>query len=75
MLADDGNLARIERRILGALLALLTIFGTAVVGYRIIGGDRYGWIDALYMSVIMLTTTGTKEVVPPKPPRPRSSQW
>ena len=64
MLADDGNLARIERRILGALLALLTIFGIAVVGYRIIGGDQYGWIDALYMSVIMLTTTGMKEVVP-----------
>ncbi|MEY4608983.1 MAG: hypothetical protein RL625_1200 [Gemmatimonadota bacterium] len=64
MIADDGNLARIERRILAALIALVTVFGIAVVGYRIIGGDRYGWIDALYMSVIMLTTTGTKEVVP-----------
>ncbi|MFM8301309.1 MAG: potassium channel family protein [Gemmatimonadota bacterium] len=64
MIADDGNLERIERRILGALLALLMIFGIAVVGYRIIGGNRYGWIDALYMSVIMLTTTGMKEVVP-----------
>ncbi|MFM9013233.1 MAG: potassium channel family protein [Gemmatimonadota bacterium] len=64
MIADDGNLVRIERRILAALLALASIFGVAVVGYRIIGGDRYGWIDALYMSVIMLTTTGTKEVVP-----------
>jgi voltage-gated potassium channel len=64
MIADDGNLARIERRILAALLALLTIFSIAVVGYRIIGGDQYGWLDALYMSVIMLTTTGMKEVVP-----------
>ena len=64
MIADDPNLERIQRRILGALLALATIFGIAVVGYRIIGGDAYGWIDALYMSVIMLTTTGTKEVVP-----------
>lgn len=64
MIADDSNLGRIERRILAALLALAAIFGVAVVGYRIIGGDRYGWIDALYMSVIMLTTTGTKEVVP-----------
>ncbi len=64
MIADDRNLIRIERRILVALLALATIFGIAVVGYRIIGGDRYGWVDALYMSVIMLTTTGTKEVVP-----------
>ncbi len=64
MIADDGNLARIERRILAALLALLTIFGIAVVGYRIIGGEQYGWLDALYMSVIMLTTTGMKEVVP-----------
>ena len=64
MIVDDPNLERIQRRILGALLALATIFGIAVVGYRIIGGDAYGWIDALYMSVIMLTTTGTKEVVP-----------
>lgn len=64
MLADNPNLERIQRRIFGALLALATIFGVAVVGYRIIGGDAYGWVDALYMSVIMLTTTGTKEVVP-----------
>ena len=64
MAGDDRTLEWIQRRILGALLALATIFGVAVVGYRIIGGDQYGWVDALYMSVIMLTTTGTKEVVP-----------
>ena len=64
MAGDERTLEWIQRRIVGALLALATIFGVAVVGYRIIGGDEYGWVDALYMSVIMLTTTGTKEVVP-----------
>jgi voltage-gated potassium channel len=44
---------------LGVLLALL-VGGT--VGYRLIGG--WSWLDALYMTVITITTVGFHEVRP-----------
>jgi voltage-gated potassium channel len=43
-----------------SLLALLTGVGT--LGYRII--ERWNWLDAFYMTIITLTTTGFKEVHP-----------
>ncbi|MFV8753347.1 potassium channel family protein [Nannocystaceae bacterium ST9] len=44
-----------------ALIAL--IFAIGVVGYAIIGGDRYSIIDAIYMTMITLTTVGYGEIV------------
>lgn len=35
------------------LLALATIFGVAVVGYRIIGGESYGWLDGGMQLIVM----------------------
>ena len=64
MNANDHELAGLQRRVGTAALALVAVFVVAVVGYRIIGGAAHGWLDATYMSVIMLTTTGLKEVVP-----------
>lgn len=43
------------------LIAL--IFGVGVVGYSIIGGDRYSLVDAIYMTMITLTTVGYGEIV------------
>jgi voltage-gated potassium channel len=62
--SNDSEFAGLQRRVAAAAFALLSVFVVAVVGYRIIGGDKHGWMDAMYMSVIMLTTTGLKEVVP-----------
>ena len=61
---SEHEFEELKRRVFTAALALVSVFAVAVVGYRIIGGDQHGWLDALYMSVIMLTTTGLKEVVP-----------
>lgn len=37
---------------------------TAVIGYRIIGGSRSSWLEAVYMTANVLTTTGFREAVP-----------
>lgn len=47
-----------------AALLLLGVFIVGVVGYRIIGAPEHGWLDAIYMTTILLTTTGLREVVP-----------
>lgn len=45
-----------------ALVMLITVFSAGVIGYRILSG--YSWIDALYMTVITITTVGFGEVRP-----------
>lgn len=49
-------------KIYTAVLLLVIILLVGVVGYRII--SSYSWIDALYMTVITLTTVGFGEVTP-----------
>jgi voltage-gated potassium channel len=49
-------------RLRWAILALLTLALVATVGYVVI--EKYGWIDALYMTVITLGTIGYGEVHP-----------
>jgi voltage-gated potassium channel len=44
-----------------ALVVLVFVIGT--VGYTIIGGSEHGVLDALYMTVITLTTVGYGEVI------------
>jgi voltage-gated potassium channel len=46
----------------GAIIAFLAVFVFGVVGYRVLEG--YSWFDALYMTVITLTTVGYREVQP-----------
>lgn len=45
-----------------ALLLMLILLVVGVVGYKIIAG--YSWINAIYMTVITITTVGFKEVQP-----------
>ncbi|MBU2950171.1 potassium channel protein [Tamlana agarivorans] len=49
-------------RIYKALFLLLIILLIGVLGFRYI--SDYAWIDALYMTVITMTTVGFSEVVP-----------
>ncbi len=48
------------RRILGVTVATVTLLGVGVLGYVLIEG--YNFIDALYMTVITLSTVGFGEV-------------
>ncbi len=48
-----------------ALLSLLTLVGVGTLGYVLIEG--MSWIDALYMTIITLTTVGFGEVQPLSP--------
>ncbi len=65
---DTGELRSLQRRVAMAGLLLVGVFVVGVVGYRIIGGADHGWLDAVYMATIILTTTGLKEVVPTETP-------
>jgi voltage-gated potassium channel len=47
---------------LGILLAAVILIGT--VGYFVIGGARYSWVDALYMTIITIATIGYGEIIP-----------
>ncbi|MCB4808664.1 potassium channel protein [Tamlana sp. 62-3] len=49
-------------KIYTAVLLLVVILLIGVAGYRFISG--YSWVDAVYMTVITMTTVGFGEVVP-----------
>lgn len=50
-------------KIIIALVLLLIVFSTGVVGFKLI--MNLGWIDAFYMTAITITTVGYREVVLP----------
>jgi voltage-gated potassium channel len=55
---------RIRRRLGWAMLALLLVTTVGVIGYWIIGRhDGHSLIDAIYMTVITLTTVGYGEII------------
>ncbi len=51
-----------RKKVYTALLLLVVILLIGVIGYRMISG--YSLIDAIYMTVITMTTVGFREVVP-----------
>lgn len=53
----------LRRRLLYALLTLVSVVAIAVAGYRILGGDKVGFLQALYMAVITLAGVGYGEIV------------
>ena len=61
---DESELKSMQRRVTIAALLLLGVFVAGVVGYRIIGAPNHGWLDAVYMTMMLLTTTPLREAVP-----------
>ena len=48
-----------------AIILLVLLLFTGIIGFKII--SDYSWIDALYMTVITITTVGFGEVQPLDP--------
>ena len=46
-----------------SFIALALVLATGTVGYRIIGGPQYSWVDCFYMTFITIATIGYGEVV------------
>ncbi|WP_458627405.1 potassium channel family protein [Winogradskyella sp. PC D3.3] len=62
----DNPLLRLYRsKIYTAILMLALLLCIGVFGYRFISG--YEWLDAVYMTVITVTTVGFAEVIPLDP--------
>jgi voltage-gated potassium channel len=53
----------VSRHLLFALLALVLVMATGTFGYRLLGGDRYSWMDCFYMTFITVATIGYSEIV------------
>ena len=54
---------QLRRRFAGAAIVFAATFVVGVIGYRIIGGDAHGWMDAVYMTANVLSTVGFREAV------------
>ncbi|MBT3180494.1 MAG: potassium channel protein [Candidatus Marinimicrobia bacterium] len=51
-----------KRRLIILYFIFLVVFGS--VGFYILGGENWSWIDSIYMTVITLSTVGFGEVHP-----------
>ncbi|MCX7174109.1 MAG: NAD-binding protein [Proteobacteria bacterium] len=58
---------RFSRRIyfsfVWSLIGFLAILVLGTVGYKFIGGERYSYLDALFMTFITVTTIGYEEII------------
>ena len=50
--------------LLRGIMALLTVLAIGVVGFKVIEGEDWTWMDAAYMAVITMSTVGFEEVRP-----------
>ncbi len=53
----------IRRRLLYALLLLVSMTSIAVIGYQVLGGPKVTVLDSLYMAVVTLAGVGYGEIV------------
>ena len=62
-MGESADFYRIRRRLGIALVALVGVTVVGIIGFLLIGGGEYGVIDALYMTMITLTTVGFGEII------------
>lgn len=55
--------SKVIRNLLIAFLALVFVFIMGTVGYRILGGPQYSWMECFYMTFVTISTIGYHEVV------------
>lgn len=55
--------SNVLRNLLLAIAALWAVLFIGTVGYRILGGPAYSWLDCFYMAFITISTIGYAEVV------------
>jgi len=52
-----------KKKLILALVVFFCVFLIGVTGFKIIGGQEWGWLDSLYMTVITLSTVGYGETI------------
>lgn len=62
--ARPSNLPRILRRFYVAIAVFLGLLMIGTLGFWMIGDEQTTWSDAIYMTLITVTTVGYEEVVP-----------
>lgn len=63
MRAVESNESHVIRNLLFSFAALLLVLLIGTIGYRILGGPHYSWLDCFYMTFITISTIGYSEVV------------
>ena len=59
----ESNESHVIRNLLFSFAALLLVMLIGTVGYRILGGPHYSWLDCFYMTFITIATIGYGEIV------------
>ena len=63
--SESRRLIRRRRwNLVRGIMALLTVGAIGVVGFKVIEGEGWTWMDAAYMAVITMSTVGFEEVRP-----------
>jgi voltage-gated potassium channel len=55
--------SQVTRHLRYAMLALVVILLIGTIGYRVLGGEKYSWVDCFYMTFITISTIGYTEAV------------
>ena len=63
MRVDGANESQVMRNLLYSFAALVLVLMIGTVGYRILGGPHYSWMDCFYMTFITIATIGYGEIV------------
>ena len=61
---QEKGLGALRKRLAFPAVMVGVVVLTGVMGYRLLGGAEHTWLDAVYMTANVLTTTGFREAIP-----------